>query len=407
VNGAIPIDEVWNDITSFANLRRAARRAARGKRQVKGVARFLLREEPELLALQRELGDGSWRPGRPATFVIRDPKERVITAAPFRDRVVHHALIDPLEPLLDACLLPHAFACRRGKGQHRAVPQAQALLRQHAWFLKMDVAKFFPSLAHDVVLATVDALVADARTRALFSAIVRGGGAAECGLPIGHLTSQWLANLVLGRLDAFVVCELRAGGYVRYMDDFVVFGASKRELRAAHDAIVVRLAALRLAPKARATMLAPGHVGLPYLGWRIYRGTVRVRPENLRRSRRRIATREAQWRRGLLDERQLADAVRSVIAHLRHGSTLALRRAWLGGAAIGQDADTGTDPRLLVEPRQPRRQLQRRRPQRAVQQPQQERADEPQHEPRRAPRQDVTQPDGAVAGIPARPRSAP
>ncbi len=192
------------------------------------------------------------------------------------------------------------------------------------------------------------------------------------------------------------------------MDDFVVFGASKRELRLTHDAIVAELAALGLEPKARATVVAPCHVGLPFLGWRIYRGTMRVRPENLRRSRRRIAVREQQCRRGALDERQLSDAVRSVVAHLRCGDTMALRRRWFASEPSIDDAtNTGTVRRLLVEPQQPRRQLQQRRSQRTVRQPQQERADDPQQRPRRARRQDVTPPDGAVAAQPARSRSAP
>ncbi len=397
-----PIDGFWPVITSFANLSRATRRAARGKRRAREVARFLAHEEPELLRLQRELLEGTWRPGRPTTFVIRDPKERVITAAPFRDRVLHHALIDPLEAELDARLLPHSFACRRGRGQHRALAQAQWLLRRHAWFLKMDVAKFFASLDHEVVLGTVRATIAEAPVVDLFEKIVRAPAGVTRGLPIGHLTSQWLANLVLGRLDARVVDGLRVSGYVRYMDDFVLFGPSKASLRVAEGEIVAKLAALRLAPKASATILAPCHVGLPFLGWRIYRATMRVRPENLRRTRRRIRCREAQARAGLLGEKELADAVRAAIEHLRHGNTLSLRRAWFSGT----DQDTGTSHRLLDQPRQPGRQLRQRGPQRAVGEPQRQRADESQRQLRRAARQDVTPPDVAVAGLPARSRSA-
>lgn len=133
----------WQTIVSFANLCRAAKNAVRGKRSVQGAARFLAQLEPEVLQLQRALVTGLWQPGRPVTFDIRDPKVRTITAAPFRDRVVHHALIDVLEPGLDAALLPCTFACRRGYGQHRALQHAQRLVRRHGWFSKLDVAKFF------------------------------------------------------------------------------------------------------------------------------------------------------------------------------------------------------------------------------------------------------------------------
>lgn len=322
------IGGVWDEITSFANLLRATTRAARGKRATKGVAMFLQRREPELLALQRELIEGTWRPGPPSTFTIHDPKVREITAAPFRDRVVHHALIDVLEPWFDRRMVPHSFACRRGKGQHAALRHAQRLVRQHPWFLKLDVKSFFPSLAHDVVLAVLRCVVKDRRAFALCEVLVRHGGVDGRGLPIGNLTSQWFANLVLDRMDHWLVEEVRVPGYVRYMDDFVVFGPDKASLRAWLLAIVAFLDGLGLRLKERATILAPVHQGLPFLGCRIHRGTVRVRPENLARHRSRLRQRERQFAHELLDEQQLADCVRSSIAHMKHSNTLGLRRAW-------------------------------------------------------------------------------
>lgn len=126
------IGSVWETIVSFDNLCSAAIAAARGKRTVRGVARFMERLEPEVLQLQRELRSDSYRPGASTTFVVHDPKTREITAAPFRDRVVHHALIDPLEPWLDRRMIAHSYACRRGRGQHRALGRATRLLRGHA-----------------------------------------------------------------------------------------------------------------------------------------------------------------------------------------------------------------------------------------------------------------------------------
>ncbi len=130
---------LWPEIVSFGNLVRAARRAALGKRDVAGVARFLADLEPNVLRLQRELEAGTWAPGRAFTFEIHDPKTRTITAAPFADRVVHHALIDVLEPRLERRMLFESFACRRGKGTHRAL--AHGLVRRYPWFLKLDVTR--------------------------------------------------------------------------------------------------------------------------------------------------------------------------------------------------------------------------------------------------------------------------
>ncbi|MEM7310735.1 MAG: RNA-directed DNA polymerase [Planctomycetota bacterium] len=159
------------------------------------------------------------------------------------------------------------------------------------------------------------------------------GGDGRRGLPIGNLSSQWFANLVLDRVDHFVQEQLRIGGYVRYMDDFVLFADAQGALAHAHREIEAFVyGRLRLRLKERATILAPAREGLPFLGWRLYRGTTRLRPANLRRTRRRLGRRLAGSRAGWIDERQLAAAVRSVTEHLRHGDTRSRRRggSWLG-----------------------------------------------------------------------------
>jgi retron-type reverse transcriptase len=321
---------LWPRIASFDNLCRAAQRAARGKKKVAGVARFLERLEPEALSLLRELEEGSYRPGRAFAFVIRDPKERTITAASFRDRVVHHALIDPLEPLFDRRMVFESFACRRGKGTHAALAHARRCVRRRAWFLKLDIRSFFPSIDHPVVMETLGRILKDRRVLDLCQVIVTSGGSTgrpRVGLPIGNLTSQWFANLVLDRLDHFVKEGLRIRGYVRYMDDFVLFGERKEALSEALRTVGAFLTeTLHLCLKDRATILAPSWQGLPFLGFRIHPGTTRLRPGNLRRTRSRLRTRLWQYRQGILTEEKLGDCVRSVACHLDHGSTLGLRR---------------------------------------------------------------------------------
>lgn len=321
----------WSRITSFANLCRAAKRAARDQRRARGAARFLERLELESLALQRELVSGEWRPARPTTFTIHDPKERVITAAPFRERVVHHALVDPLEPLFDAALAPETFACRRGKGTHAAIAHARELVRRHRYFLKLDIHKCFDSIEHQVVLDTLAPLALEPQVTDLCARVLAGaGGRLGVGLPIGNLTSQWFANLVLGRIDRFVLGELGASGYVRYMDDFALFGDDKLVLKRAHDIVEAFVHdELKLALKSRATILAPVRDGLPFLGWKLHRGTLRIRPQNLRRLRRRLRHRAWERRSGRIAESVFVAALRSALTHLAHGDTHGLRRSWL------------------------------------------------------------------------------
>lgn len=330
---------LWPRVVAFENLRRAALRAARGKRRVAGVARFLRELEPELFELQRALESDAWRPGRSFRFEIHDPKRRTITAAPFGDRVVHHALIDVLEPVLERRMVHESFACRRGKGTHRAVEHARALVRRYAFFLKLDVKKCFESLEHAVVVRALERVVKDVRVLLLTRRIVEAGGTGGVGLPIGNLTSQRLANLALDRLDHFVKEELGVRGYVRYMDDCALFGESKAELRELHAAVERFLAEnLRLALKERATILAPCAQGLPFLGWRIYPKLTRPRPENLRRIRARMRHRAWELRTGRIGDECFVASMRAVCEHLRHGDTLSLRRRLFEGWSEHADA---------------------------------------------------------------------
>ena len=331
-------DDTWTVITSFANLRHATSMAARAKRRNANVARFLERREAHLFALQDELRAGTWRPGTPTVFEIRDPKPRAITAAPFRDRVVHHALIGPLEERFDAALSPNTYACRRGMGTHRALDHAQAALCGATHFLKLDIARCFPSIRHDVVRATLEPFELAPEVGRLIDCILAGArGVEREGLPIGNLTSQWFANLVLGRLDRYVSEAIAPLDYVRYMDDFVLFADGKPALRAARDGIeAFARETLHLTLKERAKLLAPAHQGLPFLGWRLYPGLRRVRPENLARCRARLRRRRAQLHAGALSEEAYIAAVRALFVHRGGRDTVDLRNTLAAELAAGE-----------------------------------------------------------------------
>jgi hypothetical protein len=318
-------------VASFPALLAAAERAAAGKRTARSAARFLERAEIEALALERELVQGTWRPRRGSSFEISDPKPRTITAVPFRDQVVHHALMAALEPVFERRMIFDSYACRTGKGTHRALARARHFVRRFGYFLKMDVASFFPSTPHAAVMEALSRVVKDRDILALSSTILRGppGEESDRGLPIGSLTSQWFANLLLDRLDHHVKETLRIPGYVRYMDDFVLFAderARLHEARAEVEAYLTDPLGLRAKPKA--ALLAPTAQGLPFLGWLVFRGTTRVRPANLRRYRWRLRQRRWEVARGLRSEESYRQGAASIHELLRHGSTLALRRSW-------------------------------------------------------------------------------
>jgi hypothetical protein len=214
---------LWPQIAGFEPLLAAYRAARRGKRGTRQVARFELRCEEHLLRLQQELESGRYRPGPYHSFVVYEPKRRVISAAPFRDRVVHHALCRAIEPIWEARFIHHSYACRSGKGTHRALDAAQHLIRGHRYVLRCDVEQFFPSVDHRVLFGQFARHIGDVRTLDLIERILEGGQdvlRAEYrqvyfpgddlfaalrlrGLPIGNLTSQFWANVMLHDLDMF------------------------------------------------------------------------------------------------------------------------------------------------------------------------------------------------------------
>ena len=159
--------DLWRHVVSFDALLRAARRASLGKRSNRSVAGVLERAEPECLALERALEDGTWRPSPCYRFEISDPKVRTITAVPFRDQVVHHALLGALEPVFERRMIGDSYACRRGKGTHAALRRAKHFVRRYPWFLKLDVASFFASIPPDAVEVALARIVKDRRVHAL------------------------------------------------------------------------------------------------------------------------------------------------------------------------------------------------------------------------------------------------
>ncbi len=327
-------------IATFPNLVAAARRAARGKRQRPEVAAFLLHLEPEVLTLERQILDDRYRPGPYRAFWIRDPKQRLIAAAPFRDRVVHHAILRILEPVLEARWDAHSHACRKGRGTLAALLDARSGCRAWPWFLKLDVARFFQSVSHQRLAARLARIIKDRPLLALLDRIITNpvpGNPAGHGMAIGNLCSQHFANAYLDVLDRFVRHELKPRAYLRYMDDFVLFAETKvtlAPLEARIARFLDRRLGLHLNP--RASLLAPVTQGLPFLGFRLYPGVVRLRPATLRRFWRKAHARLRTL--ALDDEAKATDALaslHSLFGHVAQANTRLLRRSMLAMMAPG------------------------------------------------------------------------
>lgn len=320
------VGDLYERIIEFGNLRLAARKALRGKKGKPRVAKFYFNLENELLDLQRELKEKTYRPRPLRRFQVREPKVREISAADFRDRVVHHAICNIVEPVLERRFIYHSYACRKGKGTHRAVDRAQQFSQKSNFFLKCDVRKFFDSVDHDILKVMLRRVFKDKELLWLLDTIIDSPGERK-GLPIGNLTSQNFANLYLDILDHFIKDEIGVKGYIRYMDDFVLFHNSKEQLHRWHADIGVFLnKVLNLQLKEEATVLAPVSEGVPFLGFRIFPNLIRIKHQNKRRMVRNVKEKRHQYESGNLPESKYCQSLSSFAGHLKHANTYNLRR---------------------------------------------------------------------------------
>ncbi len=281
-------------VASFQALLRAARGARRGKRLTRASAAFFVDLETELFRLERELLAGRWHPGGYRSFTVKDPKPRIISAAPFRDRVVHHALCAAIGPVLEDLASDASCACRVGRGTHHALQRARTHIRavRDGWFIKLDVRRYFETIDHALLLAEVRDVLRDEGIQELVARILAAGAPGSPpgkGLPIGNLTSQHLANFHLTRFDDWVFATAPNAQYTRYMDDLLFIVPDRATARALEAACIRFLAERRLLEvKAEATRRGPVSSGVPFLGFRIWPDHIRLDRHRKRRLGRRL-----------------------------------------------------------------------------------------------------------------------
>jgi RNA-directed DNA polymerase len=313
------VGNLFEELCSFPHLLAAFQRAWRGANKTIEAHRFRVELERNLFQLQEELLSGSYRHGPYHYFRILDPKPRMIAAAPFRDRVVHHALVGVLEPIYERCFIFDSYATRKGKGTHAAVMRAQQFLRSPTWYAKADVSRYFDNIIHEKLVEILLHKIKDRRVIGLVETILQSHGEDGKGLPIGNLTSQFLANVYLDPFDRYVKETLRFRSYVRYMDDFVVFAEEQDVCREfLTDAAAFLGETLGLALKPSALQVNRCSHGLGFLGMRIHSGGIRHRGANKRRSLRRLHRKIESFHEGKLDEESLVRSVTSAVGHLRY-----------------------------------------------------------------------------------------
>jgi len=337
---------MYTKICDWENLRLAHSEAARGKRGKRPAATFEYNLADHLLELQHELVTRTYRPGAYHSFYIHEPKRRLISAAPFRDRVVHHALCNLMEPIFERSFIYDSYANRVGKGTHRALDRAQEFARRFRYVLQCDVEQFFPAIDHWLLRATLARKIHDPYVMWLIDQILASGVGVLAeeyrmryfpgdtlldalrprGLPIGNLTSQFWANCYLNPFDHFVKRELGCEGYLRYVDDSLLFADDKPTLWAWREAVTWQSARYRLTihPGAHPR---PTAEGFPFLGFVVYPTHRRLKRRKAVDYRRRLKRLVAEWVAGERTQEAVVESLLGWINHARYGDTWGLRRS--------------------------------------------------------------------------------
>lgn len=341
-------------LCDFENLYLAFRKARLGKRGQENVAQFERNLDLELLRLQEELLAQAYTPGAYRSFYRTEAKRRLISAAPFRDRVVHHALIQIIGPVFERRFIFDSYANRVGKGTHRALDRCTQFLRASRYVLQCDIRQFFPSVDHAILRAELAKHIHDEQVLWLIDRILETGvgvldeayemvwfpgdnlfaAVRPRGLPIGNLTSQFWANVYLNPLDHFVKRQLKCRRYIRYVDDFLLFADDKATLHAWRKEIIAFLVGLRLILHENAAQVRPSSEGLPFLGFIVYPDHRRLKPSRGHAFRRKLAALVRAYAKGEVDQDRVTASVRGWVAHAEHGDTWGLRRAILSSVQL-------------------------------------------------------------------------
>lgn len=321
---------LFEKIVTFENLHLAAQNAMRGKKDKAAVGGYNFHLENELLSIESDLLSYRYRPGPFTQFEVHEPKVRKICSSVFRDRVVHHAICNFIEPILDKKSIYDSYACRENKGAHLAVVRCRDFSRRFKFYLKCDIRKFFESIDHNILKKGLARVFKDKKLLNLLNIIIdhqAEGSIPGKGLPIGNLTSQHFANYYLSILDHFIKDRQQVQGYVRYMDDFISFSNDKDSLhRLLGEIESFTKIHLELQLKDKVTTIAPVTEGIPFLGFRIFPNLIRIKRENLVRMRKKIRSKESLYLKGEITSKSLVQSVNSMVGHVAHVNSMFERR---------------------------------------------------------------------------------
>jgi len=289
---------LYSKLCSYKNLERAYQKARKGKTLKPYVIEFEKNLKRNLLALQAELTFHTYHPRPLKIFILRDPKTRRISKSDFRDRAVHHAICNIIEPFFDKIFICDNYANRKRKGSFKAIERFDHFKRKVSknntrtcYVLKADIKHYFDTVDHKILLSLLGKRIEDERVLWLISRILKNHHVERegKGMPLGNLTSQFFANVYLNDLDQFVKHELKAKHYIRYVDDFVILSSKKSELEAYKKKIDEFLQAkLLLELHSDKSKVLKLNTGISFLGFRLFYHSKLIRKKSLNKFQRKF-----------------------------------------------------------------------------------------------------------------------
>ncbi|MFQ5621142.1 MAG: reverse transcriptase domain-containing protein [Candidatus Nanoarchaeia archaeon] len=331
---------LWKSLCSWDNLELAYQNARKHKTNNPKIRKFDTHWQYNLAVLLWELKTKTYKPKPLQTFVLRDPKTRVISVANFRDRIVHHALINMLQPIFEPQFIYDSFANRVAKGTLAALDRfdyfktkvMKSLLargdRPQGYVLKADIKQYFQTVDHEVLLDIISRQVKDANVIWLVRVILDNhkSDVPGMGMPLGNWTSQFFANVYLNELDQFVKHELRAKYYIRYVDDFVILHRSKKVLREYEKEIKDFLPKLKIELHPNKCKILPISQGISFLGFRVFPHHRIPRKRNIRKAQNRLKVLMNVYQLGHIDAWAILESWQGWSGYAMHGNTYNLRK---------------------------------------------------------------------------------
>lgn len=302
---------LFNQIIDYENIRFAWLKARKRKNNKPVVQKFARNVNENLQMVQKNLKANPPVLSSYSQFTIFDPKERVISVVPFIDRVMHHAIMNVLEPIFEKNFIYHTYACRKNKGTHKAVKYVYRKTKKCSYFLKLDVRKYFDTIDHQILKRMLCRIIKDKRCLSLLFEVIDSYGSSleGKGLPIGNLTSQFFANFYLSALDHYVLEQMKPQAYVRYMDDMLVLGNSKSELKKFLYCIE-KYCNENLNLELKPFILGECKNGIPFLGYLILKTEIKLTQKSRKRKKKKLRLTNYEYEQSIIDEQKYVERVK-------------------------------------------------------------------------------------------------